>query len=162
MKPFKNLAKGENRNMTHFSLPQQPETEQESRSTQSSQMPKHWRLFNRVQEVSRVLSQFALVVKESVNKCGYLASSPKQLGEKNESEREEEVLRGGTLTTHSKCHCQRGRRWGIGGGVKTKHSKPQQVCNHLVKANSPVYVPVKLRKRARHKKKHIQYVLWPY
>lgn len=121
--------------MTHFSLPQYLKLSKNQEAPISSQTPKHYGL-------SIVRGKFlgscpsCLVAKESASEFGYLASLPRQLG-KNESEREEEAL-----TTHRKCHCQKGRRWGSErGGIKTTHSKPQQVCNHLVKANCPFKRP---------------------
>lgn len=75
-------------NMTHFSLSELPETQQESGSTLSSQTDIKCQssevLFNTLQEAS--CPSLPWCFKESSNKYGYLASLPSR---ENESEREE-------------------------------------------------------------------------
>lgn len=94
--------------MIHFSLPQLPETEQESGSTLKQSNAKALKPLSILyRKVSWVLFQSAPVFKESINKFGYLVSLPKQLG-KNESEREE-TIRGYT----GSGQCQKWRRWGV-------------------------------------------------
>lgn len=148
MKPFKNLAKRENRNMTHFSLPQQPETEQESRSTRSSQTPKHWRPFNRVQEVSRVLSQFALVVKESVNKRGYLASLPQQLGEKKWIRKGRRGTKGRYTNNAQQVSLSEREKMGERGKGKNETFKTTASLQPLSKGKQPCLCPCEVEEES--------------
>lgn len=138
--------------MTHFSLPQLPETEQESGSTLKQSNAKALKSLSILyRKVSWVLFQSAPVFKESISKFGYLVSLPKQL-EKNESEREEETIRGCT----GSGQCQKWRRWGVKKLNIQNHSSLQPFSKG--KQSYLSKPPLKSRKRARHKKKHIQYV----
>lgn len=76
-------------------------------------------------KVSWVLSQFALVFKESVKKFGYLVSLPNQLEKMNQKGKKNR-LTGGTLTRLRKWSLSEREKMGGWQGATAQHSDPQQ------------------------------------
>lgn len=103
--------------MTHFSLPQLPESQQESGSTLCSQKPKHGSPFQYF--IGKFLGprpSLPLCFQESSNKFGYLVSLPKQL-EKMHQKGKTTLLR--YTNTQEVATVRKGEDWG--GCVKTRN-----------------------------------------
>lgn len=105
-------------NMTHFSLPQLPESQQESGSTLCSQKPKHRSPFQYF--IGKFLGprpSLPLCFQESSDKFGYLVSLPEQLEKMHQKGKT--ILLWYTNNTQEVATVREGEDWG--GCVKTRN-----------------------------------------